>query len=81
LQAYKIVESNVKKAVKNAKKQFGKKLAKDSKKILELSISILTEKRAIKVPLKVNDVFLDEDQDISKNLNDFLVVFLQQKIY
>ena len=32
LQAYKNVESNVKKAVKNAKKQFEKKLAKDAKK-------------------------------------------------
>ena len=79
LQAYKIVESNVKNSCKKCQKTIRKEnQPKIPKKILELSISILTEKSAIKVPLKVNDVFLDEYKYISKKS---LVVSLQRKIY
>ena len=72
--AYKKAESCVKTAVRNAKKQFEKKLTKELKNNPKVFYNYINSKKCNRDsigPLKVNGKLIDEDNLIAENLNIF----------
>ena len=73
-QAYKQAEAGVKKAVRNAKKQFEKKLSKDAKKNPKAFYKYINSKKSNREnigPLKVDKILIDDDKSVAETLNMF----------
>lgn len=81
-QAYKKVQSEVQKSVKNAKKNFEKKIAKDKNK--KAFFSYLKKKTSNRVsvgPLKDGDKLVTDNKDMAEMLNNwYLSVFTRENL-